>query len=439
MGLFIKKGKLNNSGFSLVEVLVAIVILAIISLPVLSTFSNAAKINAKARRVENANTAINNIVEEARIVSLDDLANGNGKYNYQTLGTSIDTYLVADKGQQYFTGVDGEKYFIRTRFNGNPYNSNADAAAGNKKTNNDINSAGLSVYADITSSNSYVYRDDSADTEAIKYFSDLNKTAVSRTDISKTIDVTISIKEKSSNHFTQDISVKVIYKYFKAPGIYPYPDYTDRSMDMVTWEFPAHVTGSGTSTVYTISGELKDNAKNMYIFYTPYQGEAVSGQSYEETITEAEMTSDSVPTERININYDYPSTYSLTSTDHIIKDVNVYLFEMEKVVKTSDSTDPSKIKYKKMVTNMSNVYINGVKAISSANGTTPVTVFSNIKNWGEKNSVLTKHINNKDVLYQMTVDVWLWRDVKDEIGDIVKKNIEPTADKITTLTTTKED
>ncbi len=47
------------------------------------------------------------------------------------------------------------------------------------KTNNDINSAGLSVYADITASNSYVYRDDSADTEAIKYFSDLNKTAVS--------------------------------------------------------------------------------------------------------------------------------------------------------------------------------------------------------------------------------------------------------------------
>ena len=434
MSLFIKKGKLNNSGFSLVEVLVAIVILAIISLPVLSTFSNAARINAKARRTENANTAVNNIVEEARITSLDDLANGNGKYNYQTLGTSSNTYLVADKGQQYFTGVDGEKYLIRTKFNGNPYNSNANAAAGNKKTNNDINSAGLSVYADITASNSYVYRDDSADAEAIKYFSGLNKTAVSRTDISKTIDVTISIKEKSANHFTQDISVNVTYKYIKEAG--KYPDYTDRSMDMVTWEFPAHVSGSGTSAVYTISGELKDNAKNMYIFYTPYQGEAVSGKSYTETINEEEMTSSSVPTERININYDYPSTYSLTSTDHIIKDVNVYLFEMEKVVNTAAVGSPV---YKRMGTNMSNVYINGVKAISSANGTTPVTVYSNIDKWGEKNSALTKHINNKDVLYQMTVDVWLWRDVKDEISDIVDSNTEPTAEKITTLTTTKED
>lgn len=437
MSLFIKKGKLNNSGFSLVEVLVAIVILAIISLPVLSTFSNAARINAKARRTENANTAINNIVEEARITSKDDLAAGNGKYNYQTLGTSTDTYLVADKGQQYFTGVDGEKYFIRTRFNGDPYNSKADSAAGNKKTNNDINSAGLSVYADITASNSYVYRDDSADTEAIKYFSGLNKTAVSRNDISKTIDVTISIKEKggSLNHFTQDISVKVVYKYIKEPG--KYPDYEDRSMDMVTWEFPAHVTGSGSSAVYTISGDLADNAKNMYIFYTPYQGEAVSGKSYTDTITETEMTSGSIATERININYDYPSTYSMTSADHVIKDVKVYLFEMEKVVDTS--TVVGSPVYKKMSTNMSNVYINGEKAVSSANGTTPITVYSNIDKWGEKNSALTKHINNKDVLYQMTVDVWLWKDVKDQINDIVDSNAEPTADRITTLTTTKED
>lgn len=435
MSLFIRKEKLNNSGFSLVEVLIAIVILAIISLPVLSTFSNAARINAKARRTENANTAINNIVEEARITSIDNLADGEGKYNYQTLGTSSNTYLVADKGKQYFTGVDGEKYFIRTRFNGNPYNSSADASAGNLKTNNDINSAGISVYADITASNSYVYRDDSADAEAIKYFSGLNKTAVSRTDISKTIDVTISIKEKSSNYFTQDISINVTYKYIKEAG--KYPDYTDRSMDMVTWEFPAHVTGSGTSTVYTISGELKDNAKNMYIFYTPYQGEAVSGKSYTDTVTETEMTSGSVATERININYDYPASYSMTSADHVIKDINVYLFEMEKVVDTSTVAGSSV--YKKMATNISNVYINGVNAISSSNGTTPVTVYSNIERWGEKNSALTKHINNKNVLYQMTVDVWLWKDVEKEINEIVDSNAEPTAEKITTLTTTKED
>ena len=68
-----------------------------------------------------------------------------------------------------------------------------------------------------------------------------------------------------------------------------------------------------------------------------------------------------------------------------------------------------------------------------------IEIDKDIEKWGEINSALTKHINNKDVLYQMTVDVWLWRDVKDEIDDIVDSNTEPTAEKITTLTTTKED
>ena len=39
----------------------------------------------------------------------------------------------------------------------------------------------------------------------------------------------------------------------------------------------------------------------------------------------------------------------------------------------------------------------------------------------------------------MTVDVWLWKDVEKEINEIVDSNAEPTAEKITTLTTTKED
>ena len=45
-----RKGKLNNAGFSLVEVLVAMAVLAILSIPVLGSFSNAARINHKARK-----------------------------------------------------------------------------------------------------------------------------------------------------------------------------------------------------------------------------------------------------------------------------------------------------------------------------------------------------------------------------------------------------
>ena len=111
-----KKRKLNNRGFSLVEVLVAIVILAIISLPVLSTFSNAARINARARRTENANTAINNIIEEAKTMSLENLVNRQGQYYYAPT-TDNNTYVVSDeRGVSYYTGVNGEKYYIKATF-----------------------------------------------------------------------------------------------------------------------------------------------------------------------------------------------------------------------------------------------------------------------------------------------------------------------------------
>ena len=132
MKLYRKNRKLNNSGFSLVEVLVAIVILAIISLPVLSTFSNAARINNKARRTENANTAINNIIEEAKSMSLDRLAGGNGQYTYQQLG-GIDstTYSVGNKKDAsnilYYEGVNKEKFYIKAEFDPSPYTTPADS------------------------------------------------------------------------------------------------------------------------------------------------------------------------------------------------------------------------------------------------------------------------------------------------------------------------
>ena len=129
-----KKRKLNNRGFSLVEVLVAIVILAIISLPVLSTFSNAARINARARRTENANTAINNIIEEAKTMPLENLVNRQGQYYYAPT-TDNNTYVVSDeRGVSYYTGVNGEKYYIKATFDPGPY-TDSDSTTDNKKNN----------------------------------------------------------------------------------------------------------------------------------------------------------------------------------------------------------------------------------------------------------------------------------------------------------------
>lgn len=58
--------KKANQGFSLVEVVIAIAILAIVALPLFSAFAQSAKTNAKAREIMNATNLAQNIVEEIK-------------------------------------------------------------------------------------------------------------------------------------------------------------------------------------------------------------------------------------------------------------------------------------------------------------------------------------------------------------------------------------
>ena len=51
----VRFGKGKNKGFSLIEVLVAMVILAIMTMPMLTTFATTAKVNARARELEESN------------------------------------------------------------------------------------------------------------------------------------------------------------------------------------------------------------------------------------------------------------------------------------------------------------------------------------------------------------------------------------------------
>ena len=71
-----RKRKVNNAGFSLVELLVSMVILAIIVVPLLNSFLTAARTNAKAKRVLEATTAGQNLVERIKAQSVEDFVTG---------------------------------------------------------------------------------------------------------------------------------------------------------------------------------------------------------------------------------------------------------------------------------------------------------------------------------------------------------------------------
>ena len=308
-----KKEKLNNSGFSLVEVLIAIAILAIISLPVLSTFSNSARINSKARRIENANTVIGNIVEEAKDMELQDLLDHKGKYYYGKTKTD-NIYVVSDdrgaegEDKTYFTGVDGEKYYVKATFDASTYTNPADASGSTDNSNNNINSSGLSMYADVTGGNNYVFRDDTGDEEALAYFRTFN-TLASRADISKKTVVNINITDESDASTPNEVRLKqtmditVTYSY----NGNAYPAYV-KTTTMSDYYFWATKELSGSDIVYKISGKLENNARNLYMFYTPFKGERVTTLPLPEGSTVANETDGSITTDTIEINYNIVRT-----------------------------------------------------------------------------------------------------------------------------------
>lgn len=67
-------GRMNNRGFSLVELLVAITILAIIVVPMLHSFVTAAKTNGKAKTTLRATTVAQDVMEGLKAYNLEELA-----------------------------------------------------------------------------------------------------------------------------------------------------------------------------------------------------------------------------------------------------------------------------------------------------------------------------------------------------------------------------
>ena len=103
------------------------------------------------------------------------------------------------------------------------------------------------------------------------------------------------------------------------------------------------------------------------------------------------------------------------------------MMQQEKIIKDGSE-------YKTESLKLDNIFIDNVAA-SVYPGGSAVSVYSNIKGWNDK---LKEATNNKNVLYRMTVDVWLWRDVEKDY-DVIDKGEEPSATKIASITTTKED
>ena len=118
---------LNNRGFSLVEILIAVAILVLCAVPLLKAFVTSAQTNARARQNLNATTLAENIMEEIKAAGVEgygvksgdtvtidgvDLPVYEAEYsNYSFDGRAYDVKAVMTPSQEtYLDGTDEKAY-----------------------------------------------------------------------------------------------------------------------------------------------------------------------------------------------------------------------------------------------------------------------------------------------------------------------------------------
>ena len=99
--------RLNNSGMSLVEVIVAMTIFAVVTVPVLHALTTSAVYNQKARRRQNVTALAESVMENFKGYSIDSLENDvfqGGIAGAEMLGLEI-----SDDGDISYEYEDSER------------------------------------------------------------------------------------------------------------------------------------------------------------------------------------------------------------------------------------------------------------------------------------------------------------------------------------------
>lgn len=96
----------KNSGFTLVEVLIAVAILAVVSIPILQSFVSVAQVNSKSRRRLAATTIAESLMESCKGLSLKEVA---AQCNPSIYGPGLLQITIAsDSGSTSFSGTARE-------------------------------------------------------------------------------------------------------------------------------------------------------------------------------------------------------------------------------------------------------------------------------------------------------------------------------------------
>lgn len=153
-----RRGQLNNDGFSLVELLIAVTILAIIVAPLLHSFVTAIRTNAKARNTMYATAVAEDVMEEFEAYGIDGMRQIYQSAGYtEELDADVNGDGVSESGSYRFIGTDGNTtsgiYDVEVLLDPSPYTS-GDAS------NPSINDMKIADIQNLAGSLNAVYMDD---------------------------------------------------------------------------------------------------------------------------------------------------------------------------------------------------------------------------------------------------------------------------------------
>lgn len=411
----------SQGGFSLIEVLVAITILAVVSLPIISSFMTASKVNLRARRQENANTVGQKVSENFKSLTLTDILNTIDAKNV-TVDTSAATgqkvynfnmgsynYL----GNTYSASDSGDEFYVTVELNPDDFSDkNTPEAASKDNTNNNINSYNMPNFSDLNEDKNFVImrqvyeNDNAALLELGCNAAEMYRKVDLYVDVTDKIPGTNTLNETSEGYKMYTQSVKMIITYCV---------YGDTSRTK------AYTYDIGSTE---IKGNVADEKYfNVYLFYNAYDRNRTDAQKDKSRDVITFHVNDGDTT-----NSKFNTTMDINGKPMADKQINLYLIE-QTVKNAVDSSVTLKLQTSNIsMKSGSSHYIQG---IDLAKKTLGIGVNSNInlltnadciqtykstivheadKTFDNATNTITQEINpNTEIkyLYNMTVKIWI--------------------------------
>ena len=343
----------QNMGFSLVEVLVTLALISVLSIPLIQTFVNSARMNGKAKSMQNATDIAQSISEYFGAMPLDALKTSYSS-NYKELPdgrivfTNIGDGINKDsKNIGYYKGSDTEKFYVSVIVDPTGY-SKDDKTGMNDYIRPGINN--LNENSSITCRSKL----EQYDKNIVNTF---EEKGVKVTDKSKIVKKSVFTIYENKSEVYKD---KVEYKYNLDIT------YTYNNNDI---EYKNIELGIGTVDKAGIA------APNLYIIYTPVLGM---------------YGNEKVARDKITIKFRPDSEKADWE-----KPVNVYL--VEQAVNYGGTEDT------KVSLNKDNIIIN---CYNNSGECDKLGFYTNVAGWTGKNSSLTEGGSSINKLYNVSVYIW---------------------------------